>query len=122
MSDDPAAWLPDVMVNPGLPDGVIVLDSGKDALLANLCGLRLAKTDPLYAEDLRSLTESVPFFIRIHEATEPIICECCGTLVAAVPEGLVSDAPGRRFTRAIWESETWRKHTLRRCDWKRVNR
>jgi hypothetical protein len=75
---------------------------------------------PAIAEDCASLVESMPYVIRYAEATAPIICECCGTRVVAVPEAVVTDVPASRtWTRAIWETETGRKHTLRRCNWKR---
>lgn len=35
--------------------------------------------------------------------------------VVAVPEVLLSDE-SRHWERAIWERETGRKHTLRRCE------
>src|SRR5215472_5419625 len=70
-------------------------------------------------EDVRSLAESAPYFIRITEMTEPITCECCGTPVAGVPEALAADGPERRYRRGIWEPWNWRRHTARRCEWRR---
>jgi hypothetical protein len=67
-------------------------------------------------EDLRSFCESFPYLIRVTGRGEPIRCECCGTLVALTPEAHGANAPWKP---AIWEHESLRKHTMRRCDWKR---
>lgn len=77
--------------------------------------------DPVLAaaveEDCRSLNESAPFAISVEAASPVITCERCGTLVAAVREGLAADDwRARRWQRAIWEPKAWRKHTLRRCE------
>ena len=75
---------------------------------------------PLLAEELRSLAESQPYFIRFLERSEPIRCECCGTAVVQMPEALAEDGPSRVYRPAIWEagsSGPVRKHTLRRCNW-----
>lgn len=78
-----------------------------------------AAIDPRFAEDIKSLAESVPYvIIHPYEGTPPIRCECCGTMVAQCPEAEVSVKPWA-FKPAIWETETGRKHTLRRCDWLR---
>lgn len=73
------------------------------------------------AEDYRSIIESLPFVIYLDEASDPIRCERCGTLVVAVPE---RDAvfPKRPTWRGIWEPEMWRKHTLRRCAYRLEHR
>ncbi len=76
--------------------------------------------DPLLAEELRSLGESWPWFIRLHECGGPVTCECCGTSVVKIPEALAADGPSRAYRPAIWESGCSgpvRKHTLRRCNW-----
>jgi hypothetical protein len=65
-------------------------------------------------EENESIIESAPFAIYLDEASDPIRCEMCGTLVVAVPERECV-FPKRPTRRGIWESETWRKHTLRRC-------
>lgn len=75
----------------------------------------------LLTEDMRSLGESCPYFIRPSEQSDPIRCECCGTQVALTPEALVADGPGRQYRPAIWEYETFRRHTMRRCEWRRAN-
>jgi hypothetical protein len=69
-------------------------------------------------EDIRSFVESMPWFIRVDERGKPIRCECCGTLVALTPEARDRHGP---FAPGIWEHETLRKHTLRRCEWRRAN-
>ena len=77
-----------------------------------------AAVDPLFAEDIASIAESMPYVVRMHEGTPPIRCECCGTRVSMVPEAEASVTPWA-FKPAIWEAETRRKHTLRRCEWTR---
>jgi hypothetical protein len=66
------------------------------------------------SEDVQSILESAPFAIYLDGASDPIRCEMCGTLVVAVPER-EAVFPKRPTRRGIWESEMWRKHTLRRC-------
>lgn len=78
-----------------------------------------AAADPEFAEDIASVEESMPYLVRWHERTPPITCECCGTPVTMVPEA-GSWSP-RTYKPAIWEEETARKHTLRRCEWQRAN-
>jgi len=78
-----------------------------------------ATADPLFAEDCESISESMPFVVRMAEGTRPITCECCGVLVTAVPEADTRSGRPWRWECAIWEAETARKHTLRRCNWKR---
>ena len=76
-----------------------------------------AAVDPAFAEDCESVFESMPFMIRYDGASRPVQCECCGTYVF---DPLEADTRNpRRWRRAIWEAETGRKHTLRRCDWQR---
>jgi hypothetical protein len=70
-------------------------------------------------EDVRSLMESAPWVVRLDEGAPPIRCECCGTWVMKVPEGAAKDGLDRVWKPAIWEAEAGRKHTLRRCEWKR---
>jgi hypothetical protein len=110
-------------------DGIV---SGGQAILSRLLrsepmpGVGLARmpmpSEAEWREDLISLRESAPYVVRLAERTEPITCECCGTTVAGVPEGLGADGPDRRWKRGIWETGVWRKHTLRRCEWKREHR
>lgn len=72
---------------------------------------------PEIIEDLRSLSESAPFVIRVSESRGLMRCERCSTFVVAVPEALARTPPeSRKWERAIWEPETGRKHTLRRCE------
>lgn len=77
-----------------------------------------AAVDPLFAEDCESVRESMPYVVQMHEGTRPIRCECCGTLVTMVPEAEPCEPPWT-FRAAIWEADTARKHTLRRCTWRR---
>ena len=75
--------------------------------------------DPAFAEDCASLSESMPYLIRHDGASRPIMCECCGTYVS---DPLEADTRSpRQWKRAIWEAETGRKLTLRRCEWMRDN-
>ncbi len=113
-----------VVVDPDLAGGAVLLRSDAEQLiLAAPLGnyeeewRRKVMADPLLMEDCLSLAESAPFIIRIDKAGDPMACERCGTLVMAVPEGAVKeDYLTRRYQRAIWESKTGRKHTLRRCE------
>jgi hypothetical protein len=108
-----------IVVDPDLDANTVLLQSGSEqGILVAMDFARLAQ-NPLIAEDCTSLMESAPFFIRFRESGEPIRCECCGTPVVAVPEASVDDPPPRRWVRAIWEAKAGRKHTLRRCNWKR---
>lgn len=77
-----------------------------------------AAVDPAFAEDCESIKESMPYIIRYDGACRPVTCERCGTYVADLLE---SRADQDRRTRAIWEAQTARKHTLRRCNWLRDN-
>jgi len=74
----------------------------------------LVAQDPVFAEDIRSLRESMPFVIMTGEASAPLACQYCSTPIHAVPERNVAD-PDRIWHRALWEPETGRKHTERRC-------
>jgi hypothetical protein len=76
-----------------------------------------AEQDPAFAEDCESLFESMPFMIRYEGSSPPVRCECCGTLVRDPLEA--HSAEPRTWKRAIWEAGTGRKHTLRRCNWRR---
>jgi hypothetical protein len=108
-----------IRVDPKLPSGAALMRSGDEQVLLAFADWQNGVT-PAFAEDCASLMESMPYVIRYTEATEPVACECCGTSVVAVPEAFVVDgASARTWTRAIWEAETGRKHTLRRCNWKR---
>lgn len=132
MSGDPADWLRQIAENirtdPGLPPGVISLES--DVELTRVArviqtGLHRPVTEAFY-EDCRSLMESSLYVIRLGERGEPVRCECCGTLVMTVPEALTVSAGGeppvsRRWERGIWEDETLRRHTPRRCERRRAN-
>lgn len=118
MSDDPAEWLRQlgegIRVDPDIPPGVIVLESG---------GQRLARTashpgglvTPELEEDLRSFAESFPYTIRLSERGSPAPCEACGTPIATIPASRDGET---RWKPGIWEHESLRKHTLRRCVWK----
>jgi hypothetical protein len=81
--------------------------------IADLMRLR-AEQDPAFAEDCESLFESMPYLIRYEGSSPPVRCECCGTLVRDPLEAHSSEP--RAWKRAIWEAETGRKHTLRRCN------
>lgn len=127
MSDDPAAWLQQLRENiradPQMAPGAVVMRSGIDQaiMVSENTGFhaRMLVSD-LLAEDCRSLIESADYIIRYREAGPAIICECCGTPVAKMPQrcAIDRDAPWKP---GIWETEMLRKHTLRRCEGKRVN-
>jgi hypothetical protein len=128
VSDDPAAWLRDLAANiradPGIPPGLIALESGTGRVARWASHPGGLATGEL-REDLASFAESFPYFIRLDERGAPVPCECCGTLVALMPEARDGDAVlGARtaWKPGIWEHETLRKHTARRCEWKRANR
>jgi hypothetical protein len=126
MADDsPLAGIPPVEADPGVPPGVIEVRSGtsrvrgrfmSDALAAALADemQRRAEADPAFAEEIKSVLESKDFITYSLDMTDPIRCECCGTLVAMVPE--VHAREGGHPKPAIWEPGPWRKHTPRRCD------
>jgi hypothetical protein len=79
-----------------------------------------AEADPEFAEDCRSLVESMPYVIQ-PAAASPIRCEMCGVLVGLVSEAEAAVRPWT-YRPAAWEVRgggPWRKHTLRRCNWQR---
>jgi hypothetical protein len=79
------------------------------------------EADPEFAEDCRSLVESMPYVIEPATVARPIRCEMCGTPVTLVSEAEVAVKPWT-YRSAIWEARNggpWRKHTLRRCNWLR---
>lgn len=114
-----------IVVDPDAPPGGVFLRSGLEQGIIPAVDyaavLRQLEADPvkgpLVAEDLASLAESAPFLIRTGEREGPSRCESCGTDVVAVPESPVKGE--RRWARAIWEDRLFRKHTLRRCEWRR---
>jgi hypothetical protein len=129
---DPAEWLRGLAANlrtePDLPPGVIVLEavaeSGTERIARTASHPGGIATSELM-EDVRSFAESTPYCIRLSERGEPLWCECCGTLVALTPEtadGAALLGTGARWKPAIWEYETLRKHTMRRCDAMQANR
>lgn len=76
-----------------------------------------AGADPEFAEDIASLMESKDY-VAYPGGSRPEKCEVCGTLVAFWPEVPVYGAH-REPAPALWEPEPGRKHTPRRCTWKR---
>jgi hypothetical protein len=125
VSDDRAGWLrqlrDSIRVDPEIPPGVIVLESGGERVARTASHPGGLVTEAL-AEDLRSFAESFPYIVRISDRGEPIRCECCGTLVALMPEARTAEAPPwspKSWSPAIWEHETLRRHTQRRCEWRR---
>jgi hypothetical protein len=121
------AWLRQladgIRTDPELPPGVIVLESGTGQVAGTVSFAGGTATGEM-REDLRSFHESFPYNIRLSERGEPILCESCGALVALTPETrdtralLGADA---RWTPGIWEFGSLRRHTMRRCEWKRAN-
>lgn len=109
-----------------LPAGAVVMESdGEKTAWLSSSGPAVPRTEAAY-ENHRSFTESYPYLIRLPAHGEAIRCECCGAFVALVPEAFLALAyeplgvhgpwkPG------IWEYESLRKHTMRRCEWKRAN-
>lgn len=112
-----------VQVDAHMPLGAMVMRSGIDQVIrvsdATLIHARSVRSD-LLAEDARSLIESADYVVRYRDQGEAITCECCGTPVAKMPERLAADRGGR-WKPGIWEPDAGRRHTLRRCEWKRVN-
>ena len=113
-----------IVVDPDAPPGSVFLRSGlEQGIIPNVDYAALAQLaadpvkGPLIAEDLASLAESAPFLIRTGEREGPIRCESCGADVVAVPESPIDGE--RHWTRAIWEDRLFRKHTMRRCEWRR---
>jgi hypothetical protein len=108
--------------DPELPPGAMVMRSGGQQAIHLSPGFadegeRLV-SDRL-AEEYRSLAESEPFVVRFAVGCPGIACECCGTQVAQMPER--EGGAKQPWKPGIWESDTGRKHTLRRCEWKRAN-
>lgn len=127
MTDDSADWLRDLAVNiradPLIPPGSLVMRSGAEQASVAIPGPLAAAevtVDEHFAEDMRSVIESARYVIRYDESGPAIICECCGSQVAEVPESRSTDSP-RRWDRGIWEWPAARRHTLRRCKWLRAN-
>ena len=122
MSGDPVSWLSEFMAgmrtDPGLPPGAIALETGTERVARTIRSGRHAPGTEEAWEDYRSFAESFPYLIRASKRGDPILCECCGTLVAMTPEALGTDGPWKP---GIWEHETLRRHTLRRCEWKEGN-
>lgn len=124
MADDRTFFGLPVTVDPDMPSGVIETRPdargfrvfiGDDEVRAMAEAMQCrAAADPAFAEDIRSILESKDFITRPYEMTDPIRCECCGTLVTMVPEVLVYGH--EKPKPAIWEPGQWRKHTLRRCN------
>lgn len=75
------------------------------------------------AEAARSAAECGHLITGGENGPTPVVaCECCGTDVMLVPEGRTADGPGREYRPAIWETESWVKHTGRRCNWQRARK
>jgi hypothetical protein len=121
VSDDPARWLrqiaENISVDASVPPGVIIAASGTEQVARTVSHPGGLVTGEL-REDLASFAESFPYFIRPDERGEPVACECCGTPVALTPETRGMGPPS--WKPGIWEYESLRRHTLRRCEWKRV--
>lgn len=131
MSDNPADWLRQlrdgIRVDPKVPPGVIILESVTESGTERIArtashpgGLVTAELE----EDMRSFAESFHYSIRLSDRGEPIRCEVCGTLVSLTPETEDENAVLGALSRwkpAIWEHETLRRHTQRRCEWRRAN-
>ena len=122
MSGDPADWLrqiaENISVDAQLPPGVIALESDTEKVARWVSHPGGLVTGEL-REDLASFAESFPYFIRPDERGEPVACECCGTPVALTPETRGMGPPS--WKPGIWEYESLRRHTMRRCEWKRAN-
>lgn len=112
-----------VRPDPHLPPGVIVMRSGIDQAIAVSEATHIhAATirSDLLAEDARSIIESADYVVRYRDQDPAITCECCGTPVAKMPERLAADRDGR-WRPGIWEPGAGRRHTIRRCEWRRAN-
>jgi hypothetical protein len=82
---------------------------------------RRAEADPAFAEDCRSLVETMPYVTQPAMAARSIRCESCGTAVTLVSEAEAAVQPWT-YRPAVWEVQgggPWRKHTPRRCNWQR---
>ena len=114
-----------VVTDPAMPPGAFALRSDSEQLIhvsAVTQAIADTASSDLLAEDCRSLLESADYVVRYREHGTPVTCECCGTTVALMPEAIAgADWQGRDFKPGIWEPEAGRKHTLRRCEWKRAN-
>lgn len=75
-----------------------------------------AEADPEFAEDIASLMESKDYLAYPGDGKREK-CEVCGTPVAVWYEEPVYARGGRE--QALWEPEAGRRHTPRRCAWKR---
>jgi hypothetical protein len=105
------------------PPGVFVMQFGTEETVRTVSFAGGLDSEDL-REDLRSFRESFPYLIRVDGRGEPIRCEVCGTLVALTYEALTVSAGGkpparRRWKPGIWEPEAGRRHTMRRCEWRR---
>lgn len=125
---EPASLLRDLAANmrthPAMPPGAFAVRSGGlQAVWASDATRVLGESviSDLIAEDCRSVMESADYIVRYGGLGPSITCECCGTDVAGMPEALVAQDRPRTWKRGIWEHETLRRHTLRRCEWKRAN-
>jgi hypothetical protein len=108
-----------IRTDPGLPPGVVVMQSGNQRIARTVSHPGGLATEEL-REDVRSFVESFPYLIRLDARGAPIACECCGTLVSLTPEARTGTHDA--WMPGIWEHETYRKHTLRRCGWNRTKR
>jgi len=114
-----------VVVDPAMPPGAFALRSADEQLIHVAASVQvLADTaiSPVLAEDCRSVLESADFVVRYREHGTPVTCPFCGTTVAFTPEaegGL--DWRTREWKQGIWETGAGRKHTFRRCMWKRAH-
>jgi len=110
-----------VRVSSDVPPGVVMIAADPYTVARTISGGRAALGTEESREDYRSFAESFPYLIRVYEKGETIACECCGTPVALITESPAAD-PDASWKPGIWEPETLRRHTLRRCEWKRANR
>jgi hypothetical protein len=111
-------------IDPRMPPGAFAIRSGREQVLSvserTYACARQAVSDQM-AEDCRSVIESAPWIVRYDEHGPAIICECCGTQVALMPERLV-DERDAAWLPGFWEPDAGRKHTRRRCEWWRAQR
>lgn len=133
MSGGFAGWLSglpvnldaDLGVDPGLPPGAMIMRSGGQqaiSLSPSFADEGEQLVSDAVAEEYRSLAESEPFVVRYADwdpGKPGIRCECCGTPVALMGERKAE--PSGPWKPGIWEPETVRRHTMRRCEWKRAN-
>jgi len=130
LSEDTAEWLRDLAgrlhADPAVPAGVIIMESGTERIArTDRIGVDYAREPPdaAQAEAVASFVESYAYCIRLSDRSEPVRCECCGTLIALTPETKSNALAGERarWKPGIWEYESLRKHTMRRCEWRRAN-